>query len=171
MKTYIVVIVSLISSLTFTNLSHAEGEIYRYKNSQGNIVYSDRKPNTEYEVIKGGNKNSNSQSTETKDTEKAPVVARSVADVRAITDSIKSDIDGLYTELVAKDNAAQGKVTINFTIAQAGNITRCAEDETEMNGSKFNGSICEQINDLQFKAVESPDPVRLTYTYNFKPAG
>lgn len=170
MKTYIIVIASLITSLAFINLTHAEGEIYRYKNSQGNIVYSDRKPNTEYELIKGANKKTNSQSTETKESEKAPLVARSVEEVRAITDTIKSDIDALYTALVTKDREAQGKVTINFTIAQAGNISRCAEDETEMNSSKFNGSICEKINELQFKAVESPDPVRLTFTYNFNPA-
>ena len=170
MKTYVVVIVSLITSLAFTNLTHAEGEIYRYKNSQGNIVYSDRKPNTEYELIKGNSKKSNAQPIETKESKKAPLAARSVEEVRAITDTIKPDIDALYTELVAKDRDARGKVTINFTIAQAGNITRCAEDETEMNSSKFNGSICEQINKLQFKSVESPDPVRLTFTYNFNPA-
>jgi hypothetical protein len=170
MKTYIVVIVSVITSLAFTNLTHAEGEIYRYKNSQGNTVYSDRKPNTEYELITGSSKKSNAQPIETKESKKAPLAVRSVKEVSAITDTIKPDIDALYTKLVSKDREAQGKVAINFTIAQAGNITSCAEDETKMKSSKFNGAICGQINKLQFKPVENPDLVSLTFTYNFNPA-
>jgi hypothetical protein len=170
MKMPLIVIFSLIIGLSLTTLSHAAGEIYRFKNSQGNIVYTDRKPNTDYEVIKGGNKISNVPATETNARQQATVVTRSVEDVRAVTDTLKPEIDGLYTQLVTSDNDSQGKVTVNFTIAQAGNVTSCAEDETEMNGAKFNGSICEKINALQFKAVENPDPLRLTFTYNFQPA-
>jgi hypothetical protein len=170
MKTPLVVIFSLITGLSLTTLSHAAGEIYRFKNSQGNTVYTDRKPNSDYEVIKGGNKISNAQTTETNESISATVVTRSVDDVRAVTDTLKPDIDSLYTKLVTSDQDSRGKVTVNFTIAQTGNVTSCAEDETEMNGAKFNGSICEKINALQFKAVENPDPLRLTFTYNFKPA-
>jgi hypothetical protein len=171
MKTVIVVIFSLVIGLLVTTLSHAAGEIYRYKNSQGNIVYSDRKPNAEHEIIKGGNITSNPEATEKNNAIQGVITARSVADVRSVTDTIKPAIDSLYTQLVASDNKSQGNVTVNFTIVQAGNISSCAEDETEMKGTKFNGSICDKIKSLQFKAVASPDPLRLTYTYNFNPAG
>lgn len=170
MKTVIIVIFSLITGLSSTTLTHAAGEIYRYKNSLGNEVYSDRKPNTEYEIIKGGNKNSNAQTTDAEESVKPPAPARSVEEVRAMTGTIKPEIDALYTQLVSENYESQGKVTVNFTIAPAGNITHCAEDETEMNGAKFNGSICEKIKTLQFNAVESPDPVRLTFTYDFNPS-
>lgn len=171
MKTVIVGIFCLVAGLLVSTLSLAAGEIYRFKNPEGNIVYSDRKPSTEYELIKGGNKKSNSQTTEKDNAIESVTTARSVAEVRAVTDTIKPEIDSLYTQLVASDNKSQGNVTINFTIVQAGNISSCAEDETEMQGAKFNGSICEKIKSLQFKAAASPDPLRLTYTYNFKPAG
>jgi hypothetical protein len=171
MKTVTVVIFSLVIGLLVTTLSNAAGEIYRYRNSQGNFVYSDRKPNTEYEVINGGSINSNPESTERNNAVDSVITARSVADVRAVTDTIKPAIDSLYTQLVASDNESQGNVTVNFTIVQSGNISSCTEDETEMKGTKFNGSICEKIKSLQFKAVASPSPLRLTYTYNFNPAG
>jgi hypothetical protein len=170
MKTVIVVIFSLFIGLLASTLSHAAGEIYRYKNSQGNIVYSDRKPNTEYEIIKGGDNKNRREATVINNAIQNVTTARSVADVRAVTDTIKPAINSLYTQLVAGDNESQGNVTVNFTIVQAGNITSCAEDETEMKGTKFNGSICEKINSLQFKSVASPDPLRLTYTYKFNPA-
>jgi len=46
-------------------------------------------------------------------------------------------------------------------------VSHCAEDESEMQGDKFNGAICEKIKHLEFGEVENQDPIRLTFSFNF----
>ncbi len=168
MKKYNIVIFGLIL-FVISSISHAAGEIYRYKNAEGNTVYSDRKPDTDHEVVKGPSKKSVSSNTtpEPTDTEQTPTPSRTVEEVKEITDTLKTDIDILYTELVNKNSETKGNVVVSFTIVQAGNVSHCAEDESEMQGAKFDGSICEKIRGLEFGEVEGSDPVRLTFTYNF----
>lgn len=167
MKTNYRIILAFVIGLSFTNVADAAGEVYRYKNAEGNIVYSDRKPTAKYEVVKRVNNKPSAAPTSEVEAAEQTVVTRSVEEVRTLTDTIKPEINGLYTQLVAKDNATQGNVTVSFTIAQTGAVTHCAENETEMKGAKFNGSICEKVSNLQFDPAANPDPVRLTFTYNF----
>ncbi len=166
MKKYNIVIAGLIL-FAVSSFTHAAGEIYRYKNSEGNTVYSDRKPDTEFDVIKGASKKPATSDSTPEATEQTDTPSRTVEEVNKLTDTLKTDIDALYTELVNTNSETRGSVVVNFTIAQAGNVSHCSEDESEMQGAKFDGSICEKIKGLEFGEIENPDPTRLTFTYNF----
>lgn len=165
MKKYNCIIFGLILS-AISGTGYSAGEIYRYKNTEGNTVYSDRKPNTNHELVKGVS-NTQAATNATSETAEQTPATRSVEDVREITDTLKTDIDVLYTERVNTNSETKGDVVVSFTIIQAGSVSHCAEDESEMQGAKFDGAICEKIKRLAFGKVENQDPIRLTFTYNF----
>ncbi len=143
--------------------------MYKYRDKNGNYVFSDKKPEAQHEAIEKGNyKGSEKVKEKTAEAQPTPPT-RLIESVRPIIASVKPDINELYKELFLADKETQGKVVVAFTIAKEGNVTSCNEDESGMTRTGFNGRICEKIQSLNYGVVEESKPVDITYSYNFKP--
>ena len=171
MKTIIIVMFSFVTGLLLSSLSHATGEIYRYKNFQSDIVYSNRKSHTRHETINGGNPKVQSKTTAMNNNIQNVTPRRLVTEVSVATDTINAAINDLRTQLVDSNIESQTKVIVNFINIQASDIAQCLDDVTEMRGGKFDGSACKEINSLQFKSIASAYSSKLTYIDNFDTAG
>jgi hypothetical protein len=139
--------------------------IYKSQDKNGNPIFSDRKPDSRYQIIEKGNYRSSKQIAAPTDIPEE----RSLDTIRGKTNEIKGDIDALYNGLLAIDQSTQGTVTVNFVIGQDGRVGECAEDESAMSGGTFKGTICAAIQTINYEPVVSEQPKKVTYTYQFKP--
>ncbi len=143
--------------------------MYKYRDKNGNYVFSDKKPETQHEVIEKGNyKGSKKVDEESIEPQPTPPT-RLMESVRPIIEGIKPEINELYKQLFIADKETQGKVVVAFSISKEGNVTSCNEDESGMTRPGFNGKICEKIQSLNYGIVEESKPVDIKYSYNFKP--
>lgn len=156
-------ILFIILNLAFSSKLYSDS-IYKSYDKNGNPVYSDREPDSQYETIKKVN-----LKPKTKEEKVEPIPAvRSVNSIRTKTMTLQQDINSIYEELHESNNSIKGKTIITFSIDKEGKVVKCDEDETGMTLASFNGKICEKISTLDYGKVEKNEATKVNYTYHFQ---
>jgi hypothetical protein len=146
--------------------------IYKSYDRNGNPVFSDREPKTQYEIIKKSSAKKQVQADATQEAEQqqAPIPpVRTIETIREITNTAQAEINAIYESIYKSNNETQGKVIVAFSIDQSGKVISCSEDESGMTTPSFNGKICEKINTLNYGEVAEEKVTKTNFTFQFKP--
>lgn len=145
--------------------------IYKSRDNRGTVLYSDKKPEGDYELFSKEKKKRLSDPDQSASEEESVILPekRDLASIRTTTDSVKNNINEIYKNLFLDDNEVRGELKVDFTINQQGQVTNCTEDESQMQKAGFNGKACQTIQQLNYGAVQSVDPITVNFTYTFQP--
>lgn len=150
-------------------------EIYQYRNPDGTLSFSDRKPKVPYQAIdKGDYRGKNSPKPAAAAVEDSTAGDSPAGDnrssefIRTTTEQIKPEVDALYKTLLAEsEEPLVGQVLMTFTITADGSVTDCTEDESAMTRAAFTGRICTNIAALNYGSAADGEPTTVNYTYRF----
>ncbi|MGH1485579.1 MAG: AgmX/PglI C-terminal domain-containing protein [Cellvibrionaceae bacterium] len=166
MKTFIILILGM---GLFANAY--SDEIYRYRDKNGTLKYSDKKPKTKHDVLdKGDYRGRREPAKQPAETVAEEELKRDMKDINTVTNTAKKDIDAIYKTIYQKDNKVKGSVVVSFSIQPQGAATNCIEDESQMTRPVFNNRICGRIQQLNYGALQTETPTKVKYTYTFTPA-
>ena len=166
------ILVILVVSMSLFEQAYSD-EIYRYRDKNGALKYSDKKPKAKHDVLDKGDyrglKEPAKPQTETA-AENKEEPQRDINEINAVTNTIKKDIDAIYNTIYQSDNQLTGTVIVSFSIQPQGTVTACREDESQMTRPAFSNRICKRIQQLNYGVIQRKTATKVEYTYTFTPA-